>query len=293
MPIVNKESKLLNQLFESLTDISHSKIKQFLRNGRILVNGKTITQFDFLLHPGDKIEIGTGANVRTELNNKYLRLVYEDHFLVVIEKREGILSMATSHHSFCVKNVLDNYFERSHQRCRAHLVHRLDRDTSGLMIFAKNRNVQQLFEADWKGIVYDRRYIAVAQGSIAQQEGTISNWLKDNKQYFTYSSDVDNGGKWAVTHFRTLQRGKTNTLVELRLETGRKNQIRVHLSDLQHPVLGDRKYGGTVDAELSGSQPVSRLCLHAYRLHFIHPITGEDMRFDLPVPKQFYSYLDL
>ena len=220
-----------------------------------------------------------------------MSLVYEDKYLVVIEKREGILSMATSHHSFCVKTVLDNYFERTCQHCRAHLVHRLDRDTSGLMIYAKSRNVQQLFEQDWKGIVYDRRYVAVAQGLLEQESGTIVSWLKDNKQYYTISSKTDNGGKRAITHYRILQKGKVNTLVELKLETGRKNQIRVHLSDLYHPVVGDKKYGSAEEEASDYAKNTDRMCLHAFRLYFKHPVTGEDLHFETPIPQSFVKLL--
>lgn len=292
---ITKEAQLLATLLEWQKDMSRSKVKQILQNRRILVNGKPTTQFDYMLQPGDKLEIASASAVNRGLSNKYLEIVYEDRFLVVIDKKEGILSMGTSHHAFCLKTVLDRYFDKTHQRCRAHVVHRLDRDTSGLMIFAKSRDVQQLFEADWKGLVYDRRYVAVAEGVMNQDNGTISNWLKDNKQCFTFSSQVDNGGKWAVTHFQVLERGNENTLVELKLDTGRKNQIRVHLSDLGHPVLGDPKYNiAPEDRETEANQGVQnapRLCLHAYKLHFTHPVTQEPMCFDTPIPKLFKTLL--
>ena len=280
---ITEEKQLLQQLQIAFPEISRTRLKQYLQNGRVLVNGKSVTQFDHMLHPGDTIDIGQSQPRALFPQNSGIRLVYEDRHLVVIDKQEGILSMATSHHSLCVKTVLDNYFERSRQRCHAHLVHRLDRETSGLMIFAKSRTVQQLFEQDWKGFVYDRRYVAVALGHIQDDEGTIRSWLKDNRQYVTYSSPVDNGGKLAVTHYRVLQRGAENTLVEARLDTGRKNQIRVHLRDLGHPVVGDNKYGLQSKAH--------RLCLHAYRLHFVHPVTGERLQFDTPIPKEFLNVL--
>lgn len=299
---VEKETTLFEELMQWQTSMSRTKLKQCLQHRRVLVNGRAVTQFNHPLHVGDVIAIGQSDHGRGDANSRYLKILYEDRYLVVINKNEGILSMATSHHAFCVKRVLDGYFDRTHQKCRAHLVHRLDRDTSGLMIFAKSRDVQMRFEADWKGIVYDRRYVAVAEGVMPTDEGTVSNWLKDNKQYFTYSSPVDNGGKFAVTHYRVLERGQNNTLVELKLDTGRKNQIRVHLSDLGHPVLGDPKYGAVadiVDTPMRGNADVApsshpaakRLCLHAYRLHFTHPVTGETMQFDTPVPNYFLSLL--
>ena len=290
MQIVKKRIRLLPFLFEAMANLSHSRIKQFLQEGRILVNGNPTTQHDAQLEIGDKIELGDSKLKKIKLNNRYVSLVYEDKYLVVIEKREGILSMATSHHSFCVKTVLDNYFERTCQHCRAHLVHRLDRDTSGLMIYAKSRRVQQLFEQNWKGQVYDRRYVAVAQGHLDQECGTIVSWLNENKQFYTISSTTDNGGKKAITHYRILKRGKINTLVELKLDTGRKNQIRVHLSDLCHPVVGDKKYGNIEEDVLECSVNI-RMCLHAFRLFFKHPVTGEDLHFETPIPPYFLTLL--
>jgi 23S rRNA pseudouridine1911/1915/1917 synthase len=206
--------------------------------------------------------------------------VYEDRWLVVVEKNVGILSMAAGHSSLNVKSVLDDYFHKSRQKCRAHVVHRLDRDTSGLMVYAKDIETEQIFEHNWQDIVYDRRYVAVVSGEMANDEGTIANWLKDNKAYVTYSSPVDNGGKYAVTHYRVLNRTTDHSLVEFKLETGRKNQIRVHSSDMGHPVCGDVKYG-------NGDDPLHRLCLHAYLLCFEHPVTHEPMEFETMIPTQF------
>ncbi|MBR7014101.1 MAG: RluA family pseudouridine synthase, partial [Prevotella sp.] len=154
------------------------------------------------------------------------------------------------------------------------------RDTSGLMVYAKDMETEQIFEHEWQQIVYDRRYVAVVSGEVEEEGGTIANWLKDNKAFVTYSSPVDNGGKYAVTHFHTLARTTEHSLVEFSLETGRKNQIRVHSADMGHPVCGDAKYG-------NGDDPLHRLCLHAYILCFYHPVTGERMEFETPVPTAF------
>ena len=216
--------------------------------------------------------------------SRYVNIVYEDRWLVVVEKKTGILSMAAGHSSLNVKSVLDDYFKRTRQKCTAHVVHRLDRDTSGLMIYAKDMQTEQLLERDWHGTVYDRRYVAVVSGEMEEDEGTIANWLKDNKAYVTYSSPVDNGGKYAVTHYKTIQRKNGFSLMELKLETGRTNQIRVHMKELGHPVLGDDKYGA--DESLA-----KRLCLHAFRLNFYHPVTKEIMKFETPVPDEFKKLL--
>lgn len=277
---VDEEIGLLDFLLKNAGNKSRTKIKATLRGQGIKVNGRITTQFDYQLKPGMKVSISKAKRDGQQLVSRYVKLVYEDRHIVVIEKAEGILSMAAGHSSLNVKSVLDDYFHKSHQRCTAHVVHRLDRETSGLMIYAKDMDTEQILEHNWHDIVYDRRYVAVVRGEIEDDGGTIANWLKDNKAYVTYSSPVDNGGKYAITHFHVLARTTEHSLVEYRLETGRKNQIRVHSADMGHPVCGDMKYG-------NGDDPLHRLCLHAYRLDFYHPITGSRMEFETPIPPAF------
>ena len=276
---VQQEQPLLEFLMEYVHQ-SRTKIKATLQGQGIKVNGKTITQFDYLLQPGMKVAVSKTKRNQRGFKSRYVKIVYEDHWLIVVEKNVGILSMAAGHSSLNVKSVLDDYFHRSRQKCRAHVVHRLDRDTSGLMVFAKDIDTEQLMEHHWHQMVYDRRYVAVLSGEVVEEGGTIANWLKDNKAYVTYSSPVDNGGKYAVTHFHVLDRTTDHSLVEFRLETGRKNQIRVHAADMGHPVCGDTKYG-------NGDDPLHRLCLHAWLLCFNHPVTGKPMEFETPVPTAF------
>ncbi|MBO2523971.1 MAG: RNA pseudouridine synthase, partial [Bacteroidetes bacterium] len=165
-------------------------------------------------------------------------------------------------------------------RCHAHTIHRLDRDTSGLLLFAKDKKVALKFEENWKETVYDRRYVALVHGEMRKKEGAISSWLKDNAQFLTYSSKTDNGGKFATTHYKLIKVSDGYSLVELKLDTGRKNQIRVHLADIGFPVVGDPKYG-------DGDDKIGRLGLHAYKLCFIHPITHEDLKFETEFPVSF------
>lgn len=275
---VKEEAPLLEWLLNHLQQ-SRSKVKATLQGRGIKVNGKVVTQFDFLLQPGMKIAVSQ-TKKNDQFKSRYVKIVYEDRYLVVVEKNIGILSMAAGHSSLNMKSVLDDYFRKTRQNCTAHVVHRLDRDTSGLMIYAKDMITEQILEHEWHQIVYDRRYVAVVSGEMEDDEGTIANWLKDNKAYVTYSSPVDNGGKYAVTHFHTLARTADHSLVEYRLETGRKNQIRVHSADMGHPVCGDVKYG-------NGDDPIHRLCLHAYVLCFYHPVTHQRMEFETPVPNDF------
>lgn len=277
---VCEDSLLLEFLLANMKGESRSKIKATLQGRGVKVNGKTVTRFDYPLKRGMKVAASKSKRNVDVLNSRYVKIVYEDRFLVVIEKNTGILSMAAGHSSLNVKSVLDDYFRKSRQKCTAHVVHRLDRDTSGLMIYAKDIQTEQILEHNWHDIVYDRRYVAVVSGEMEDDEGTVANWLKDNNAYVTYSSPVDNGGKYAVTHFHTLDRTTEHSLVEFRLETGRKNQIRVHSADMGHPVCGDVKYG-------NGDDPLHRLCLHAYVLCFYHPVTNKPMEFDTMIPTGF------
>ena len=277
---VKENAPLLEYLINNVSE-SRSKLKATLQGRGIAVNGRMVTQFDYQLKAGDKIIISRHKK-QNQFKSRYVKIVYEDRWLVVVEKNIGILSMAAGHSSLNVKSVLDDYFLKSRQKCRAHVVHRLDRDTSGLMVYAKDIETEQILEHNWHQIVYDRRYVAVVSGEMEQDNGTIANWLKDNKAYITYSSPTDNGGKYAVTHFQVLNRTTENSLVEYKLETGRKNQIRVHSADMGHPVCGDVKYG-------NGDDPLHRLCLHAYILCFTHPVTGEPMEFSTPIPTAFRS----
>ena len=277
---VKENAPLLEYLINNVSE-SRSKLKATLQGRGIAVNGRMVTQFDYQLKAGDKIIISRHKK-QNQFKSRYVKIVYEDRWLVVVEKNIGILSMAAGHSSLNVKSVLDDYFLKSRQKCRAHVVHRLDRDTSGLMVYAKDIETEQILEHNWHQIVYERRYDAVVSGEMEQNNGTIANWLKDNKAYITYSSPTDNGGKYAVTHFQVLNRTTEHSLVEYKLETGRKNQIRVHSADMGHPVCGDVKYG-------NGDDPLHRLCLHAYMLCFTHPVTGEPMEFSTPIPTAFRS----
>ena len=276
---VDKECGLLEFLLANVKE-SRTKVKATLQGQGIKVNGKCVTQFDYRLKPGMKVAVSKTKRNQEVFRSRYVKIVYEDDWLVVVEKSVGVLSMAAGHSSLNVKAILDDYFRKSRQSCRAHVVHRLDRDTSGLMVYAKDIETEQIFEHNWHDIVYDRRYVAVVSGEIVEEGGTVANWLKDNKAYVTYSSPYDNGGKYAVTHFHVLARTTEHSLVEFKLETGRKNQIRVHSADIGHPVCGDPKYG-------NGDDPLHRLCLHAYMLCFVHPATGEHMEFETPVPTAF------
>lgn len=276
---VLESDELLPFIMKKMNGISRTKAKNILSSGTVCVDGKSITQHNFLLEPEMKVEIirNGGGNV---FRSHWLKIVYEDKYLFVIEKKDGILCNSSHPCDETVQSILNDYLESKHQRCHAHTVHRLDRDTSGLMLFAKDKKIALRFEENWKQTVYDRRYVALVHGEVRKESGSISSWLKDNSQFVTFSCKYDNGGKYAVTHYKLLKASDGYSLVELKLETGRKNQIRVHMQDIGFPVVGDPKYG-------DGDNSIGRLGLHAYKLCFIHPITGEDLKFETPFPKEF------
>lgn len=270
---------LMDFLMKKMDGISRSKVKRMLANRIVSVDGEQTSQFDFALQPGMTVEIGK-PTARERFHNPKLKIVYEDKYLLVIDKKEGLLTNSPTKEKDTAQAILNQYFISTQQRCRAHTIHRLDRDTSGLMLFAKSKEVALMFEEDWKNTVYDRRYVAIVSGVVEKADGIVESWLKDNKAFVTYSSPTDNGGKFAQTYYKTLMSQKGYSLMELTLQTGRKNQIRVHMADMGHPVVGDPKYG-------NGDNPIGRLALHAFRLCFHHPVKHEDFEFETPFPASF------
>ena len=282
--IVREECELMEFLMKAMDGISRTKVKKMLTYDLVNVNDRVVSQHDFQLKPNMRVTVKKSSD-GNRFKNFWVKIVFEDDYILVIEKKAGILSSSTSPKDESVKSVLNYYLDKSHQHANAHTVHRLDKFTSGLMIFAKSKKVALEFEDGWKERVYDRRYVALVHGELPKSQGTIASWLKDDSHYVTHSSQEDNGGKYAVSHYKKLKSGNGYSLVEMQLDTGRKNQIRVHLQDLGCPVVGDLKYG-------DGSDPIHRLGLHAYKLCFKHPVTGEDMKFETDIPKAFYAPIE-
>ena len=282
---VGEPQELLAFLMAQMPDTSRSRVKELLAHN-VYVDGRRTSQFNFPLQKGMKVTIEK-ASFKDRLRPRDLDIVFEDQHLLVVNKHEGLLSYSKNPADKTVITVLNQYLDASHQRCHAHIVHRLDRDTSGLMVVSKSKEVSQRFEEDWKGMVFDRRYVAVAWGHIEPPKGEIRSWLTDG-EYCVLSSPTDNGGKLAVTHYEVRQTSRRYSLVDLKLDTGRRNQIRVHLRELKHPVVHDPMYGYKDDLS-----PVARLCLHAYRLCFTHPVTGKRMKYETPVPSAFMKLMEL
>ena len=280
---VKESCELMVFLMTKMSGISRTKVKNMLSNGLVWVDDDVVSQYNYMLQPGMQVRIGKKEEKR-KFTSKWMRIVFEDKYIVIVEKREGIVTNSPTD-EISIQKVLNHYFEFTRQRCRAHTVHRLDKHTSGLLIFAKDKKISLMFEKDWKNIISDRRYVAVVEGFMEKEYGTAESYLKDNRMFVSYSTTSDaDGGKHAITHYKTLKRKPDFSLVELRLETGRKNQIRVHMQDLKHPIVGDDKYGSTTD-------PLHRVALHAYKLSFTHPVTNEELNFETPIPDNFMRLL--
>ena len=278
---VKEPMELMAFLAAKMPDASRTKLKALLSKRVVLVDNVITTQFNFPLKPGMKVQISKQKS-KKEFTNKLLRIVYEDPYIIVIDKKEGLLSVASERQKECTAHsILNEYVRRSGRQFRTYVVHRLDRDTSGLMMFAKDEQTQRTLRDHWQEIVTDRRYVAVVQGSMEKDYDTVVSWLTD-KTHYVLTSRQDDGGQRSVTHYRTIKRGNGYSLVELELETGRKNQIRVHMQDLGHPLAGDGRYGGE-----DYSNPINRLALHAFKLCCYHPVTGQLMEFETPYPPEF------
>ena len=276
---VSEAATLLPFLFTHITDRSRSAVKSLLRHGQIWVNGRVTTHFDMPLRPGD-IVLVSHERGRPAFNSPYLRIVWEDDSLIVIDKRDGLLSVSDSvAQERTAWAILSAYVREQDPRNRLFVLHRLDRGTSGLMMFARNKGVQEKMRNEWANIVTRRAYVAVVEGVPEPPEDTLRHFLAENSRMKVYCTDPMHG-KEAVTHYRVLKAAADSALVEFTLETGRKNQIRAQMEAFGHPIVGDPKYGVQTD-------PCERLMLHACRLWFIHPITGREMRFETPIPAAF------
>ena len=278
---VSTPSELMKYLIEELPHKSRQNIKSLLSHQQVVVNGKEISQFNHPLQSGDEIRL-KGERIPEKESFQRFDIIFEDEHLIVIDKHSGILSIATSgEKEQTVYFHLRAYVKRINPQNKLFIVHRLDRETSGLMLFAKSANVQRLLQDNWTEVITERMYIAIAEGIFENNEGVITSFLQENPSSFKmHSSQNPEQGKKAVTHYKVLKQNKNYSLLEVHLDTGRKNQIRVHLQEMGHPIVNDRKYGSTTN-------PINRLGLHSRVLAFVHPISKEPMRFTTPIPQKF------
>ncbi|WP_427042767.1 RluA family pseudouridine synthase [Fusobacterium sp. SB021] len=277
---VKEQNELMKFLIENLPNKNRNNIKSLLKNKQVLVDGAAISQFNHPLNPGQEVMITESRF--SDKDMKGIKVVYEDEYLIAVEKASGILSIATDkEREKTAYNIVKNYVKSRNPLEKLFIVHRLDRETSGVMIFAKTEEMQQILQTNWQKMVLERTYVAVVEGKVEKNNDTIVSYLKENSAFVTFSSDKEiEGSKKAITHYTVLKRSKGFSLVEANIETGRKNQIRVHMQSLGHSVVGDKKYGATTN-------PLGRLGLHAKSIIFKHPKTGKVLSFQTGIPAKF------
>lgn len=269
------ETTLLPFLLETVKGISRNSVKNLLTRRQVMVNGQSVTRHDHALKPGDTVEIlAPGAKA------PLFPILYEDNDLLVIDKPAGLLCVATEKEkNKTAYHLVSEYLKGKGQR--VFIVHRLDKDTSGVLMFAKSEKVKRAYQDNWDTLVKQRTYLALVEGTPEQTEGTIHSYLKETDTHLVYSVERPGGNaKEAITHYRLLKQKGELALLQVELETGRKNQIRVHMKDLGHPVTGDKKY----DAKLN---TLGRLGLHAHIVRVTNPFTKKEMTFTAPAPKGF------
>lgn len=278
---IDEPSQLLAFLYEKLAPRSRSEIKSYLVHNQVMHNGQPTKQFDEQLQHGDEVVINFTRPFAT-MTNRMVHLIYEDPDIVVIEKQSGLLTVPTGpdRREKTAQKIVDEYVYAQDGRSHAYVCHRLDQYTSGILIFVKNSQVQQTLRDNWSSYVVERLYMAICEGVPQPEEGEVRSYLVENAAMKVYSTDDPTKGKLSVTRYKVNKVRGDYSQVDIQILTGRKNQIRVHMSELGCPVAGDRKYGAV-------SNPCGRLMLHNYALQFIHPVTRENLRFELPLPKNF------
>ena len=279
--IIDEPTQILTFLMSKLAPRSRSEIKSYLTHGNVMHNGQATTQFDELLQHGDEVVVNFTRPFAT-LKNRMAQLIWEDDYLVVIEKKSGLLTVPTGpgRREKTAQQIVDDYVYNEDGHSHAYVCHRLDQFTSGILIFAKNAEVQQTLRNDWSTYVVERMYMAICEGQPSEPEGEVRSYLVENSAMKVYSTNDATKGKLSITRYKMVKYNGAYSMMDIQILTGRKNQIRVHMSDLGCPIAGDRKYGAQ-------SNPCGRLMLHNYALQFIHPVTKQNLRFELPLPANF------
>ena len=240
---VAEAAPLIEFLASAMPERKRTAIKQLLKYDQVKVNGNVTSQFDTPLEPGTTVEVNFTRPFVT-FRNRRMQLVYEDEHIIVANKGYGLLSMGNDKiKEGTAYSILRDYVKDQDPRNKLFIVHRLDQHTSGLMVFAKTMQAKDGLQHNWNNMVRRRQYVCVVEGKLDPAEGTVKSYLAENSKFLVYSTDNPEEGKPAMTHYSTIKSANGYTLAEVELETGRKNQIRVHMSDLGHPIAGDRRYG--------------------------------------------------
>lgn len=283
----DKPSQLLDFLIEKQVRKSRNAIKSLLAHKQIKVNGKLITQFDFELNNGDRVVVMKFDQSRKEKKMKGLKIIFEDEDLIIVDKEAGFLSVSTDKEKMrTVYGMLNEYVKKQNKNARLFVLHRLDREVSGLLIFARNAELQDIFQKNWDNLVIKYLYTGIVEGIPAKKEETLVSWLTENKNFVMMSSSYDNGGLKSVSHYKVLKSVGHYSLLQFDLETRRKNQIRVQMQQIGCPIVGDKKYGAS-------KNPIKRIALHGGELQLKHPTTGELLEFKSPTPKVMQQLLTI
>lgn len=281
---VKEREELLKFLLKVLSNRSRNSVKSILARGQVTIDDHIETKFDYPLRPGQTVTVLKNRAAIKEDSLIGLSILHEDEDIIVINKEAGLLSIATDEEKKrTALHQLMEYVRKENPENRVFVVHRLDKDTSGVMMFAKSEQMKRKLQDNWKTAVKERTYVALVEGMVAKDKGYVSSWLRETKTHVMYSSHTPNDGLHAVTHYKLIQGNEDFSLLEVELETGRKNQIRVHMQDLGNPVVGDKKYGSTQ------RNAIGRLGLHAKVLAFKHPKTNKFMSFKSDVPASFLN----
>lgn len=277
---VKTKDTLLSLLISNLPQKSRKLLKVVLKDKQVRVDGEPITQFDHIVTPGKTVEVQWQREVRDKELSR-LDIIHIDEDIIVVDKPAGLLTIATDKEKRkTAYSILSNFVKNENPDNKIFIIHRIDRETSGLLMFARSEKVKQKIQTTWNNTIGQRTYVALVEGEVNPADGTISNFLTESKAFTVYSSRNEKHGRKAVTHYKKVKSGNDFSLLHLNLETGRKHQIRVHMQDIGHPIVGDKKYGSTVTSP-------GRMCLHAMVLAFTHPTTREELRFETNVPGKF------
>lgn len=263
-------------------NLSRNKAKTLLTHRAIFIDKKIVSQYNFVLRPGMSVQMSKSHNQK-EFRSALIKIVYEDAYLIVVDKQAGLLSIGTERQrEISAIRIMNEYIQRSSKQRRVFIVNRLDKEASGLMIFAKDEKTKKNLQDNWRNLIKDYRYVTVLVGEINNDCGVVSSWMNDEGKVFVAQSDMVRNDEKAVTNYEKIKSANGYTLAEL--SVSQKNQIRFHMQDIGYPILGDSKFG-------NGEETISRLALHAFRIQMYHPVTGEKLKFETPYPMTFRRLL--
>ncbi len=273
--IANNDIILIDYLVQVL-NYKHKDAKRKLAYEQVLINNKVITKYNYLLHKNDQVMI---LDFKSSINDN-IKILYEDKNIIVVNKPFNLLTVSSSKEKErTMYHIVSDYLKHKNKNSKVFVIHRLDKDTSGIVMFAKSEKIKQLYQNNWDNLVIYRGYIAVVQGKLENKSGTIAQYLAENKNCYVYKTSK-NLGKLAITHYKVIKSNSKYSLLNIEIKTGRKNQIRVALKSIGHPIVGDLKYG-------TSNNSLKRLGLCANKLIIIDPINNKELNFQIDIPSEF------